>query len=327
MSFWSDSKISQHGGQLFDPYDPENIDYSGYKLSVGSEVFVTGISTKKSKSSYLLDENETIRIPPGQFALIQTEEKVTMPKDAMGFISMSSRKKLSGLINVSGFHVDPGYKGKLVFSAFNAGPNDIFIDRKERIFSIWIAELSGTHTKSYPLGNVNDSIDSNRVSVLNISDENKSLPYVAEQVAKLKSGQKTVWGISIPFGIGLLLSFLQITFTASSRVGEIEGTVNQLKNEIRTQEVEITQPITIVPSQQAFEDIEDSLTSIVTQQEAINSRSILNEDAISGLRSIQEQISSSDRQLTELRELIENNLLEREDSQNQSSVRPQPTLQ
>ena len=41
-------------------------------------------------------------------ALLITEEQVNVSLYAMAFISMKAGKKLGGLINISGFHVDPG---------------------------------------------------------------------------------------------------------------------------------------------------------------------------------------------------------------------------
>jgi len=67
---------------------------------------------------------EQFVIPPGQFAYLLTEEVVRIPSSAMGFISLKFGVKGPGLINVSGFHVDPGYWGRLVFSVYNAGPSE-----------------------------------------------------------------------------------------------------------------------------------------------------------------------------------------------------------
>jgi dCTP deaminase len=45
------------------------------------------------------------------------------------------------LVNVSGFHVDPGYHGQLTFAVFNAGPVPIHLKRGQPIFLIWYASL------------------------------------------------------------------------------------------------------------------------------------------------------------------------------------------
>jgi dCTP deaminase len=70
-----------------------------------------------------------------------TEEKVKIPFDAIAFISIKARIKFQGLMNASGFHVDPGYEGRLIFSVFNAGPLPIHLRRGQDCFLIWYANL------------------------------------------------------------------------------------------------------------------------------------------------------------------------------------------
>lgn len=62
----------------------------------------------------------------------------------MGFISLKSKIKWSGLVNVSGFHVDPGFRGRLIYSVYNAGPNPIAMERGEAVFLLWLADLDDT---------------------------------------------------------------------------------------------------------------------------------------------------------------------------------------
>ena len=66
---------------------------------------------------------------------------------------MKLKAKIHGLINISGFHVDPGFSGKLVFSVFNAGVHDMHISVGSPLFVIWYAYLdsatSGTYTGSH----------------------------------------------------------------------------------------------------------------------------------------------------------------------------------
>jgi dCTP deaminase len=88
-----------------------------------------------------LDKGQPFTIPAGQFAFLLTEEKVSVPKGKLAFISMKSSVKNRGLVNVSGFHVDPGYSGNLIFAVFNAGPKTIHLRRGEQCFLIWFADL------------------------------------------------------------------------------------------------------------------------------------------------------------------------------------------
>jgi dCTP deaminase len=59
----------------------------------------------------------------------------------MGFISIKATYKLKGLVNVSGFHVDPGWSGPLIFAVFNAGPAPVHLQRGLPLFLLWIADL------------------------------------------------------------------------------------------------------------------------------------------------------------------------------------------
>lgn len=116
-----------------------------YKLRLGKEAYLSTADIPQ-----ILGENDFLVIKPGDFVLLQTEEIVELDENVMGFISMRFDYKQKGLINVSGFHVDPNYRGHLLFSAFNAGPKDIIIRRKDEVFMIFFERL----TKSVSRENV-----------------------------------------------------------------------------------------------------------------------------------------------------------------------------
>jgi dCTP deaminase len=107
----------------------------GYELRMGREAFTTALGQRV----VLTDVKNDIEIPPGHFGLLLTKERVRIPRDSIGFISIKFRWKAKGLINVSGFHVDPGYDGWLTFSVFNAGPRPITICRDASCFLLWLA--------------------------------------------------------------------------------------------------------------------------------------------------------------------------------------------
>ena len=92
---------------------------------------------------------EKIKIKPGHFALLLTEETVKIPETKIAFISIKAKIKFKGLVNVSGFHVDPGFEGKLLFSVYNAGPSTIILKRGEKYFPIWFAELANSESQKY----------------------------------------------------------------------------------------------------------------------------------------------------------------------------------
>lgn len=117
----------------------QRIKHGAYELSLGNEVYET--DSEDNKRRILTHEREQVTINPGQFALLLTEESVRIPKNKIAFISIRAGIKLRGLINVSGFHVDPGFEGKLVFSVYNAGSGPISLEKGQPYFLIWFAEL------------------------------------------------------------------------------------------------------------------------------------------------------------------------------------------
>jgi dCTP deaminase len=57
---------------------------------------------------------------------------------------MKAKFKLRGLMNVSGFHVDPGFNGRLKFAVYNAGNVAIDLEPGQRLFLIWYCDLDRT---------------------------------------------------------------------------------------------------------------------------------------------------------------------------------------
>ncbi|MFV0225863.1 deoxycytidine triphosphate deaminase [Empedobacter falsenii] len=120
-------------------FNLENLKQASYELKLGKEVYLT--DNKKQVKTILTDEKDVITINPGQFALLLTEETVHIPNNLLGFISIKASEKLKGLINVSGFHVDPGFHGKLLFSVYNASPSKIQLTKGSPYFLIWFSEI------------------------------------------------------------------------------------------------------------------------------------------------------------------------------------------
>jgi len=140
--FWSGAKLRAKLGNIVENFDPRRIESAAYALSVGSEVYISPTEVHSASDVMSLDDGGSFNIPPGQFAFLLSEEHISLPNDVLGFINMKSMIKLRGLVNVSGFHVDPGYSGKLVFAVFNAGPRPVAVRRGDACFLLWLADLA-----------------------------------------------------------------------------------------------------------------------------------------------------------------------------------------
>lgn len=151
ITFLSDSNVivDKDGNNLF---NEDRIEQASYALSLGGEAYTT--DNKDKKTQVLNDSNKRVNINPGQFALLLTDEYVNVPTDKLALISFKAGSKLKGLINVSGFHVDPGWKGRLLFSVYNAGPATIILEHGIPYFLIWFSNLqSDAGEKAYSARN------------------------------------------------------------------------------------------------------------------------------------------------------------------------------
>jgi dCTP deaminase len=144
MGFWSGETLAERLSILVTPFDENCVDCSAYTLHMGREVYVSPNDQTEDPQSVTirqLDDKQGFTIPPGQFGFLLTDEIVEIPDDALGFISIKAKIKWRGLINVSGFHVDPGFKGRLIFSVYNAGPVPVHLRQGQPMFLLWLANL------------------------------------------------------------------------------------------------------------------------------------------------------------------------------------------
>lgn len=150
MTFWSSQTLAEKLPDLINPYSPNQLDSASYNLCLGEEVFISQLpdTAAKDRKKVKLKDTESVAIPPGQFAFLITEEKIRIPENVLAFISIRFKVKAKGLVNVSGFHVDPGYQGRLVFAVFNAGPSNYQVSRGDQLFTIWFSTLDATDEKA-----------------------------------------------------------------------------------------------------------------------------------------------------------------------------------
>lgn len=127
-----------HRHLIVENYETKCVRQCSYDLRLGKELYLAGESVPR----FLSEEEPFVSLPPGQFAILTCHEIVELPPDIMAFISVRSKYKLEGLVNISGFHVDPTFKGVLRFGVQNVGPTDILLKFLEPTFTIFFATLT-----------------------------------------------------------------------------------------------------------------------------------------------------------------------------------------
>ena len=144
--FWGPARLRKmlSDGRMM-PFSDGRVDGASYRLSIGHEVYISPTAGKprwQTSSITRLKERQAFAIPPGQFAFLLTHECVKLGLKEIAFISMRAKTKYRGLVNVSGFHVDPGFEGHLIFAVYNAGPVPVHLRQGQDIFLIWFSDLS-----------------------------------------------------------------------------------------------------------------------------------------------------------------------------------------
>jgi dCTP deaminase len=146
VPFWSGETLREWVPRfkMIEPFDARQIDCAAYTLQMGKEAYITPdykVPILSKHTVIKLEDGEHFIVPAGQFGFLLTEEVIYVPNHVMGFISLRTNLKFHGLINVSGFHVDPGFRGHLIYAVYNAGPSQIHLARGMGLFKIWFAQL------------------------------------------------------------------------------------------------------------------------------------------------------------------------------------------
>lgn len=132
--------------------DQKRMEGAGVDLSVGKVFRIVkgsniGITTRTRPQLELLAEYEKGKrkkfiIKPGESYVVQTVEKVKMPKDLTA--SISPRHSLYGQAVLLGAgNVAPGYEGELSFAVFNASPENLSFSLGARLFFIEFRLVEG----------------------------------------------------------------------------------------------------------------------------------------------------------------------------------------
>jgi len=234
MSFWTSETLKRRiaAEDLITPYVERQVAHCAYELQMGPEAFITSSDGKKK---ICLERGDPVVIPPGQFALLLTEEEISIPLDAIGFISMRFGIKRRGLINVSGFHVDPGYQGRLKFAVYNAGARDITVARGDCLFMIWFSALDQATDDGY-VGKPDKmrSITSDDQNIMHGDVASPGeLKKEIDQLSHFYGNNKWLLGVLIGVAFGILVRLMFMSYFADLKSDDIDRLKQELRQEIR----------------------------------------------------------------------------------------------
>ena len=209
--FWSTETLKERLPDLVDPFNESRIKNCCYELSMGDQSYVTRHDDNQTRLRVKLDRGVLVNVLPGQLAQLVAREYIKIPDDAIGLLSIKSRFKMSGLVNVSGFHVDPGYEGRLVFAVFNAGSVPIVLKQEEPTFLLWYVSLDSP-TKDLYRGSRMKLTDITDDQIMQLKGPTYNPTALAERVAHLEERRDWWRTISIAIAGGVILLILGLAF-------------------------------------------------------------------------------------------------------------------
>lgn len=219
MTFWSAATLRRRieKEELISDYCEKRVGRANYTLRMGSQAYVSPekrVTEVDGRQVTNLKECSNCTIPPGQFGFLLSKEIVKVPYDAIAFISVRATFKFMGLVNVSGFHVDPGWNDRLIFAVFNGGPSSITVSQGDKLFHIWFANLDKYAKKTDPTDLGADGIGSNIINGL--GDELVSMVSLANRVEEIAAAQAEITSMTktkIALYIALLVALITIAAT------------------------------------------------------------------------------------------------------------------
>ncbi len=102
------------------------------RLSEGNLVIDPYSQASQQPASYDLRVAEDIVLPGGTCTLVHSIEWVELPADVAATLRCRSSFARKGVLLGGGF-VDPGFRGQLTLCLVNAGPEDIHLERENRV--------------------------------------------------------------------------------------------------------------------------------------------------------------------------------------------------
>ena len=134
--------------KLLDPFDEEGVKGASYDIRAGKKAIV---AWPEGYEDIKLDVQGKLVVPPGRACVVYSLEKVQMPLDMKGRLSLRSHFAIKGLSYAGGV-IDPGYQGYLFFTLVNLANSEVEIEYGEPLVTAEFIQLSKPAREPYQPG-------------------------------------------------------------------------------------------------------------------------------------------------------------------------------
>jgi deoxycytidine triphosphate deaminase len=161
MALITDVEIQEamaNGEIEIEPFKESCLKGSSYDLRLGGRGIISKSVTLEQLKAKIqaeelkevnIEKEESISIPGGAFALVNTLERVKLSLVYAGHIGMRSYYVRKGLAILSGLQIDPGWDAPLVLGLANLSPRTVTLDYADTLCTIEIHRLNREAGKHY----------------------------------------------------------------------------------------------------------------------------------------------------------------------------------
>lgn len=214
------------------------------------------------------DPLDQIALLQGHTAVIQTAERLCLPKDiaAIAF-PPSTSVSLQGLLTTNPGHVDPGYNGFLHLTVINMGRLAFPLKRGDRILRVLLFELRGKVERDFPSAVepvvTNALLDQLSLDFLDISDRAISAAKKEVEAANLagqvRTGRYTLFGSLAATAVALITGGLLMYGNLQTKDVDLRKEISKEISDLRSQ-LSLLQGQTSV--QQSISTLSDGITKL-----------------------------------------------------------------
>lgn len=202
-------KLLNDGKLVITDFSEECLQPASYDLRLGKHAYVS-----HKEQPFTLSEGGFLTLESGAFALVCTHETIEMPLNLRGRVGLRARYSLTGLINLSGPQIDPGFRGRLTLGIVNLGPRTRQIKYLDRVFTVEFDQLVSTATKGYS-GEFkqSDALPPHIVEIIS-HGISSSLPQISMRLERVESKmdnlQRLLYVVTIPLVLALIALIIAV---------------------------------------------------------------------------------------------------------------------
>jgi dCTP deaminase len=199
-------QYKQEGAFSLEPFEESCLQPASYDLRVGKYAFASSLKEKVD-----LSQRGILRIEPGEFAVIETEERLAFGGQIAAQLGLRSEYARQGLLMLSGPQVDPGFKGILIVRLINLAPMTIVLSYGTPFLTMQFFYLPQPVSQAYkgPYQgqsgiSARDIQDLTQTEGLTLGAVIKTLSALAKDVAELRGSIKLMsWLVPLIVALGM----------------------------------------------------------------------------------------------------------------------------